>query len=192
MKINPKAITGLWDKGFALDKHTLSSNFVGEDENGRAQFDTTRSKVGEALFQLKYRSHWASIAPLAAELARGAKTAFGNIDMVVPMPASNVRSRQPVTDLAREVARQLGQPMNATLLQKTPTSQLKDLNTREEKDAVLTGAFSIHPGSLGSASLDVLLVDDLVHTGASLDAACAALRNWGKVGRLYVAVLTWR
>ncbi|KQR82247.1 ComF family protein [Sphingomonas sp. Leaf343] len=192
MKVNPKAITGNWDKGFALDKHTLSSVYLGDDDNGHPQFDTTRTEIGEALFQLKYREGWGNIASLGSAMANGAKAAFAKIDLIVPMPASTVRARQPVTELAIEVARQLGRPVDLGLLQKGSTPQLKNLNTREEKDAVLAGVFSIHDAGMSAGPSDILLVDDLIHTGASLHAACAALRKSGKVGRIYVAAISWR
>ncbi len=35
--------------------HTISSTFLGYNEYGHAQYDTTRSTLGELLYQLKYR-----------------------------------------------------------------------------------------------------------------------------------------
>jgi len=54
VEINPKIITGCWTEGFALDFHTLSSEFIGDDEYGHPQFDTKRSEIGELLYRLKY------------------------------------------------------------------------------------------------------------------------------------------
>jgi hypothetical protein len=31
VEINPKRITGCWTEGFALDFHTLSSEYIGDD-----------------------------------------------------------------------------------------------------------------------------------------------------------------
>ncbi|WP_456024069.1 hypothetical protein [Pseudomonas protegens] len=39
---------------------------------------------------------------------------------------------------------------------------------------------------------NVLVVDDLFDSGASMDAACAVLRKYLKVGKIYVAALTWK
>jgi hypoxanthine phosphoribosyltransferase len=39
---------------------------------------------------------------------------------------------------------------------------------------------------------NVLVVDDLFDSGASMDAACAVLRKYPKVGKIYVAALTWK
>jgi predicted amidophosphoribosyltransferase len=187
-----KLIEGSWDRGFALDKHTLSSVYVGDDEHGHPQFDTTRTDTGEALFQLKYRDGWNQLPGLADAMATQIRSVLWHIDVIVPMPASAMRSRQPVTALALEVSRQIGVRMDTALLQKSATPQLKNLNDRQAKDAVLANAFAVHDDSLGSGSIDVLLIDDLIHTGASMDAACAALRSSPTVGKVYVAVLTWR
>jgi len=38
---NPRRINGVWREGFALDVHTLSSEYVGDDEFGRPRFSNT-------------------------------------------------------------------------------------------------------------------------------------------------------
>jgi hypothetical protein len=52
LKVNIRNIAGNWDKGVALDKHTVRSIPKGSNESGHMQFDTIRSEVGEALYQL--------------------------------------------------------------------------------------------------------------------------------------------
>ena len=61
MKVNVQAIHGNWDLGYTLDKHMLSSTYLGDNEQGHPQFDSVRTEVGEALFQLKYRSAFQKI-----------------------------------------------------------------------------------------------------------------------------------
>ncbi|HEY8749953.1 MAG TPA: hypothetical protein VIM11_18360 [Tepidisphaeraceae bacterium] len=55
MMTNPIEIPGAWTRGWTLDLHTISSTFLGYNEYGHAQYDTTRSTLGELLYQLKYR-----------------------------------------------------------------------------------------------------------------------------------------
>ena len=55
MNVNVMKITGNWDLGYVLDWHVESSDFLGHNQFGRAEFDTKRSEIGEAVFQLKYR-----------------------------------------------------------------------------------------------------------------------------------------
>ena len=48
-------LTGNWDEGYALDHHVLSSTCLGENEYGNLIFDTTRSELGQCLYELKYQ-----------------------------------------------------------------------------------------------------------------------------------------
>ena len=192
MQFGIQPINGNWDDGYVLSKHTISSTYLGDDENGHPKFDTLRSKPGEALYQLKYRNDWAQVAPLAAELATHIWPLFDRIDLIVPMPASTPRNRQPVTELALALAQIVGAKVSDTLLSKAPTAQLKNLNSKDEKAAILAGQFTVTDAIPGDAKHNVLLLDDLFHTGASMEAACAALRTYPKIGRIYAAAVTWR
>lgn len=193
MKINIKKITGVWDEGYVLDKHTLHSEITGHNEFGHPTWNTTRSEVGEALFKLKYRGNFDLVNPLAEELARSIYPLFDRVGLIVPMPASNSRNRQPVTEISEALGRAVKKPVFDELLSKTANGQqLKDLNTKEEKQAALAGSFTLHEGIHNDGHWNALLVDDLFHTGASLEAACAALRTYRKIAKIYVAALTWR
>lgn len=54
LNIKPIVIKGPWNSGWALDLHTLSSAFVGDDAFGHPQFENKRSEIGELLYQFKY------------------------------------------------------------------------------------------------------------------------------------------
>ncbi|PWN58182.1 amidophosphoribosyltransferase, partial [Chryseobacterium phosphatilyticum] len=105
MQVQVKKLEGSWRLGYALHKHTLSSVYLGDDEYGHPRFDTTRSEPGEALYQLKYRSDWNQVAPLAAQVQASLLPLLGKIGLIVPMPASTTRARQPVDELAKELGR---------------------------------------------------------------------------------------
>lgn len=190
MNVNVQLIPGPWDLGFVLDKQTLSSKFKGHSENGRAQFDTVRTEIGEAVFQLKYRDDYLKIVPLAAEVIKHLGSKFNPLDCVIPMPASKVRTRQPVYEIAKEVAAGLGKPFRTDILIKNGTTvQMKDLKTKEEKLNALLGCFSCND-VLPDKLHNILLIDDLYDTGSSLEVACKVLRNYKKIGKIYVAVLS--
>lgn len=99
-------------------------------------------------------------------------------DCVIPVPSSGRRPYNPPGLLAKELAAALGLPLAADALYKThQTPQQKSLD-RAGRLCSLTGAFAVRPGRLAENSR-VLLVDDVVTTGATLTACAAALHKAG-------------
>ena len=193
MQVNVKRIYGDFNVGYALDKHTLYSTPIGENEQGHMQFDTKRTDAGEAVFQLKYRDDATHVQALAHAVARHIIPSLPQFGLIAPMPASKQRVVQPVTAVAQALGAIIGKPVFTTLLSKAPGGQsLKNLNSREDKDAALAGQITVNHTIGSNGRYNVLLVDDLFHTGATLDAACQALRTYAKIGEIYVATLTWR
>lgn len=193
MNVNIKHIEGNWQRGIAMDKHSIRSIPIGADQWGHMRFDTERTEVGEALYQLKYRNDWTQVAPIAQCLVDNAYPHFDNIGFIVPMPASKPRARQPVTEIAQEVARLVGKPCFDNLLLKAPGGvSLKNLSSKAEKIEAIGDSFSVHDAIDNQGCWNVLVIDDLYHTGASMEAACAALSGYAKVGNIYVAAVTWR
>ncbi len=196
METNVREIQGNWVSGVVLDKHTIRSIPIGENQYGHMQFDTTRTEVGEALFQLKNRNDWTQIEPLADELYNVAFRRFANVGLIVPVPASKTRARQPVFELASALARKTKLTSFEDIVRKAPaatgTSQLKDLNTKTEKIDALAGRFSINDQINGTGCWNALVIDDIYHTGASMEAVCGALATYPKINKIYVAALTWR
>lgn len=193
MKVALKQIYGPWDAGWILDKHTLSSQCVGHNAQGHPVFDTTRTEVGEATFQLKYRSDWTQVQPLAQTLADHVFPKLASVGFILPMPASTARNRQPVTEIAESLGGIVGKVVFTDLLCKAANGQsLKDLGTKQEKMDAIGDSFSVKDKIANDGAWNVLLVDDLYHTGASMEAACKVLRAYPKVKKIYVAALTWR
>jgi predicted amidophosphoribosyltransferase len=178
-----------------LDKHSLHSEFLGHDAQGHARYNTTRTEVGEATYQLKFRHDWNQIDQLAQALAEYIFPKFPNVGLIVPMPASTVRARQPVTELAQALGAIVRVPVFDELLIKGPNNNgahLKDLNTKEEKLNAIGDSFHVADGIQGEGPWNALLLDDLFHTGASMEKACEALMQYRKINHVYVAALTWR
>lgn len=196
MQVQLKQLNGTWTLGYALHKHTLSSVYLGEDAFGHAQFDTTRSEPGEALFRLKYRGDWTQVGPIAAQIQTSLLPLFPNVGLIVPMPASTVRPRQPVNEIANELGKLINIPVIDSIVVKAAapqgSPQLKNLNTREEKVAALNGRFSINPSITNEGRWNALLLDDLFDTGATMDAVCQALQTYPKIDRVYAATVTWK
>jgi len=190
MDVNVKEITGVWKLGYSLDKHTIRSTPIGLNEFGHMQFDTLRPEAGEALFQLKYRSDYSQIPIIAQQMHTSFNGVFASIGLIIPMPPSKPRVRQPVVEIAREVSRLKGVPCYENLLVKTGvTEAMKDIVSREDKVTTLIGAFTVYD-VLKGGPYDVLIIDDLFDTGASLEAATTILKAYSKIGDIYVATVT--
>lgn len=193
MQVNIKQIFGEFDHGYALDTHSLYSTPIGENEHGHMQFDTKRTEAGEAVFQLKYRDDQNAVHPLAKAVADHIVPKIPSFGLIVPMPASNPRPSQPVTSVAKALGTLLHKPVFDNMLVKAPGgTSLKNLETRAEKDAALVNQITLYPAITTMGRWNVLLLDDLYHSGASLDAACRVLRTYAKIADIYVATLTWR
>lgn len=196
MSVNLRKIEGNWDSGYALDKHMLSSTFLGNNESGHPMFDNKRTQAGEAVFQLKYRQDWTQAPRLAAAVVKHIVPLYKAINLVVPMPASTIRTRQPVTEVAQEVAKLLGVTAFTGLLVKNDVlnagQSLKNMNSKAEKEAALSGRFRIDDTIAGNDKWNMLLIDDLFDSGASMEAACSVLRSYAKINKIFVAALTWK
>lgn len=196
MKVSLREIKGNWDRGFALDKHTLCSEFTGYNEYNRPTFHTTRTEVGEALYQLKYQHDWSMVQPLAQQIADSAVKLFPDFGLIIPMPPSQQRQRQPVSEIARALGEILEKPVFEGIITKKPPEagapQLKNLTTKAEKDAALAGRFELNDAITNDGRWNALIVDDLFDTGASMEAACATLHGYAKIDQIFVTALTWK
>ena len=195
MQVNVKQISGIWDDGYALDKHMKSSVFLGHDEHGHPRFDNTRTEAGEATYQLKYQQNWDEATNLADAVFKNIVPLFPKIGLIIPMPASQARQRQPVDAVASELAGLMKVSSFDNIIVKAASTSgktLKNLTTKAEKEAELQGRFSINDGISAQGKWNVLLLDDLYHTGASMEAATKALRTYPKVDKIYIASLTWK
>lgn len=180
-----------------MHKHTLSSVYTGDNGYGHPSFDTTRSEPGEALYKLKYRSDWSQVGLLAAQVHATLWPLFPSVGLIVPMPASTKRLRQPVDELATALGKLTKTPVFDNMVLKAPPPEgstvLKNLHSREEKDEALTGLFSINKSSIANeGSWNALLLDDLFDAGATMDAVCKALKTYKKINHIYAATITWK
>lgn len=133
----------------------------------------------EIIKSLKYERAVASVKPIAQMM-------IDRIPYVEPstvvsyIPTANSRVRQRGYDQARllskEIARTLGLKYQPTLLRVGKKRQVG--STREQRKKQLEGVFVIRPG-VNIAGKNILLVDDVVTTGASLTEVAKTLKKNG-------------
>jgi competence protein ComFC len=103
-------------------------------------------------------------------------------DIVVPVPLHRQRQRERGYNqaelVAKPLARKLGLRYRAVLLTRTKPRPDKHILSFEERWESVRGAFATRSGSKVD-NLSVLLVDDVMTTGATLDACSKALRGAG-------------
>jgi competence protein ComFC len=158
------------------------------DEWGGYAFDRVRSwaiyegTLVRAILLLKFEN----IDPLVklfakwlAEVAAARGSAF-QADVAVPVPLHRERERgyNQAALIAQPLAKLLRLPYKSMLLTRIRPRPDKHLLSYEERWESVRGAFATRPGSQVD-NLRVLLVDDVLTSGATLDSCAKTLREAG-------------
>jgi ComF family protein len=135
--------------------------------------------VKELVLRLKFHRLWAA-EEAAADLVLGAIPAAWNVGLVTAVPVSAARYRErgynQAEMIARRVARGLSLPYSSLLGRGTSTHQLGvDRRTRIEQ---VQGVFEAR----GPVQGRILVIDDVLTTGATLSACANALKAAGAQG----------
>jgi ComF family protein len=140
-----------------------------------------------AVHGLKYAGDRRLARPLGEAIARRWAAATAGGDMLVPVPASPDRVRRRGYDQARLLAEAAGRaldlPVVPALVRRRSTAAQFDLD-RSARTGNVRGAFVVTPESAGGALRGrwLVLVDDVVTTGATLAASAEALLAAGAMG----------
>lgn len=182
-------LIGKWRRGFAFDLHTTSSTYLGPDEFGRDRYDNKYTEMGELVYQLKYKRDKSAI-PKIIELLK-AITGIEKSDFIIAVPSSNKnRAFQPVDEIATALGKQRGVPVLIGFLEKESRGkELKNTTDPGEREKLLKDAIKI-VGHRNVKGKNVLLVDDLYDSGATLNACSSVLYEEAGVKRVAVLTMT--
>jgi len=162
----------------------------GECSTRQFAFDAARSfgiyegNLARAIVLLKYEQ----IEPLGAWFGKHLREVHARLpkefaaDVVVPVPLHRTRQKErgfnQVDLFGRPLARRLGLPYRPVLLKRERPRPEKHLLHFEERWEAVRGAFVIRKGGRVD-NLRILLLDDVMTSGATLDACSRALREAG-------------
>lgn len=136
-----------------------------------------------AEFKFRGQPGWAGILARLMMAAPGARDLVAAADLVVPMPLAPLRLRERGFNQALELVRHL--PVARSRIRTDLLLRIRDTPAQSSLDrsrrlANMRGAFAVEP--LSTATLEgrrILLVDDVMTSGASLHEAASQLRSAG-------------
>ena len=183
MRISPREIKGNWDFGCALDIHTISSEYIGDNQYGFPQYKTVRSDLGELLYQIKYKEDYSKIQVIRSLIEEFVYDRFKNkVDWVLPVPPTKRRRIQHVEIIAGDISEILQCHFNNTVLENNSTEEAKNNSERREIVQVRKA----------SSRRNILLVDDITNTGSTARACVSVLRSDPNINKVYFLTLTIR
>lgn len=182
-------IKGDWKKGLAFDVHTLSSTYLGPNEFGHDQWENIRSELGELVYKLKYQNDRSTLASIVALLDK--IKGIDQFDYIIPIPPTDQsRGFQPVTEIALAIGKQNGIEVLTDVLKKNAGGpQLKNVNDPEKRKELLKDSLHIDKGD-SVAGCNILLVDDLYRSSATLSVATNLLYEEAKANKVCVLTMT--
>jgi len=136
------------------------------------------------LAQLKFQSATALAKPLAQLLVEAVHPRRGATSMVIPVPLSRQRLRERGYNqswlLARQVGQHLGIQVRMDLLERPHHTQRLMSLSAEERMLQIQEAFQVSPSAHATlAGQDLAIVDDVMTTGATLNACAHTLLEAG-------------
>ena len=135
----------------------------------------------EIIHALKYAGRLSLAKPLAAQMRVRGNDVLRAVDCVVPVPLHWRREHQRGFNQAREIARHLGPPVVCALVRRRATRPQVEL-AADRRKANVAGAFAARRAWFRDDRIrgkNVLLIDDVSTTGATLNACARVLQERG-------------
>jgi ComF family protein len=132
------------------------------------------------LHELKYRNNRKTGVYLGKMLGQELRdTRFSGCDLIIPVPIHPRKRKQRGYNqselIARGVSGILGIPVETGLLVRIRHHKSQTGMGRYERHENVKGNFGIHSGRINLSGCRIMLIDDVVTTGATLEACCMVL-----------------
>jgi ComF family protein len=132
--------------------------------------------------RLKYSDRAELARPIARWMARAGADILADADLLTPVPLHPLRLWRrrfnQAAVLAREISREVGKPCDVNALLRVKATQSQVGLTRIQRVENMQGAFRVRDGA-PVRGLNVVLVDDVLTSGATANAASRALLRAG-------------
>lgn len=147
-----------------------------------AQFDDGPAR--SLVHRLKYGDRLELARTMGAWMARAGDELLTEADVLLPVPLHRGRLARrrfnQAAVLARTVSDRSGVPLDALALTRVKPTPPQVGLTRTQRAANVQGAFKVHPESRGAVDgKAVVLVDDVMTSGATINAAARAVLRGG-------------
>jgi len=169
--------------------YSLCSSGVRNILQANGIFMMKRTYIGNLLYQYKNNFDMTKLDELTQIVAKAIKALFINIDIIIPVPPSNLnRPFQPLLRLAVRVSDLIGVPVDLEFLQKNETVPVKTINFYYEKREILKSAFYVKERKYKNKK--ILLLDDNVFSGNTLHYASTCIKNYEPSIEIVTLVIT--
>ena len=135
------------------------------------------------ILALKHTDRLELVPGFVQWLARSGRSMLGNSDLIVPVPLHSFRlwrrRYNQAAELARALARQTAKPVALSALTRSrPTRSQGEMASAKARRRNVLGAFRVNQPAQVSGRR-ILLVDDVLTTGATVEACARALKRAG-------------
>ncbi|MBV8662808.1 MAG: ComF family protein [Hyphomicrobiales bacterium] len=168
-----------------LGEGLLSAQAIADPPVFRRARAVARFEDGPArrlVHRLKYSDRGELADPLGAWMARAGAELLADADAIVPTPLHGMRlwTRRfnQAAALARAIASKSGKPFEPQWLQRVKATRSQVGLSRDQRARNVQGAFRVAPGAPVKGRR-ILLVDDVLTSGATANAAARALLRAG-------------
>lgn len=188
MLISPKVVQGNWDFGIVLDKHTISSEYLGEDIFGNPKYYNNRTKLGELVYELKYKNKYDNIDKIKSLIKSYLikdSNLNGNFDVILSIPPSKSRNVQPVSLIGKAISDIFHCCYVNNVLVKTSDEQSKNMVNKQSIQG------TIQQRVLANRKTNILLIDDIYSTGTTANECVKVLKNDKNIDKIYYLAMTY-